>query len=51
MQTQQVATAIKAKEFDKAISLRDPEFRDYLRGFFITSTLDQEKALPQEKVS
>lgn len=38
--------AIKAKDFDKAMALRDPEFRESLEGFFITSVLGTEPLLP-----
>ncbi|ESK88789.1 6-phosphofructokinase [Moniliophthora roreri MCA 2997] len=46
--TRSVANAIEARDFDKAMSLRDPEFRESLEGFFATSTLDQQK-VPEAK--
>ncbi|KAG1733599.1 phosphofructokinase domain-containing protein [Suillus paluster] len=44
--TRAVAEAIAAKDFAKAISMRDPEFLQSLEGFFATSTLFKEKQLP-----
>lgn len=32
------------------MSLRDPEFHESLAGFIATSTLEQQKQLPVEKV-
>ncbi|KAF5367424.1 hypothetical protein D9758_003678 [Tetrapyrgos nigripes] len=46
--TRAVATAIEAKDFDKAMSLRDPEFKESFDGFITTSTLEQ-KDIPVEK--
>jgi 6-phosphofructokinase 1 len=46
-----VAQAISEKDFDKATSLRDPEFCESLEGFTATSTLYKKKQLPKEKVS
>ncbi|KAJ7593050.1 phosphofructokinase domain-containing protein [Mycena floridula] len=43
--TQAVAAAIEEKDFEKAMSLRDPEFVESLEGFYATSTLDQQKRL------
>ncbi|KAJ9125004.1 hypothetical protein QFC24_002936 [Naganishia onofrii] len=48
-QTQAVATAIEAKDFDKAISYRDPEFAESLQAFIASSTLDERFKVPQEK--
>ena len=42
--------AIHNQEFDKAMSLRDPEFREGLEGFIATSTLETHPLLPPEKV-
>ncbi|KAF8127013.1 phosphofructokinase domain-containing protein [Boletus edulis] len=47
--TKAVADAIAAKDFTKAMSLRDPEFLHSLENFFITSTLYTEKQLPEEQ--
>ncbi|TFY75434.1 hypothetical protein EWM64_g8579 [Hericium alpestre] len=47
--TKAVADAISNKDFDKAISLRDTEFRDSLQGFHITSALETEPLLPPEQ--
>ncbi|PCH42160.1 6-phosphofructokinase [Wolfiporia cocos MD-104 SS10] len=44
--TRQVATEIAAKNFTKAMSLRDPEFEETLEGFFTTSVLEKEPKLP-----
>jgi hypothetical protein len=51
LQTRAVAEAIRAKDFAKAMSLRDPEFYETLEGFLATSTLEKEKLLPASKVS
>lgn len=50
-QTKAVAQAVSEKDFDKAMSLRDPEFCESLEGFVATSTLYNEKQLPKEKVN
>ncbi|QRV75111.1 6-phosphofructokinase [Ceratobasidium sp. AG-Ba] len=47
--TQAVAKAIGEKDFIKAMSLRDPEFKDYLEAFIVTSALDSGIKLPQQK--
>ncbi|KAH9995808.1 6-phosphofructokinase [Russula vinacea] len=47
--TKDVAEAIKNRDFDKAMSLRDPEFRESLEGFIATSTLEETPLLPLEK--
>ncbi|KAI0077922.1 6-phosphofructokinase [Panus rudis PR-1116 ss-1] len=44
--THEVAEAIKQKDFDRAMSLRDPEFRESLEGFYATSVLEKEPRLP-----
>jgi hypothetical protein len=49
-QTRAVADAISAKDFAKAMSLRDPEFCESLEGFISTSELTQEKQLPKPQV-
>lgn len=41
--------AIKDKDFDKAMSLRDPEFRESLDGFYATSILEKEPRLPHHQ--
>ncbi|KAF9267703.1 6-phosphofructokinase [Marasmius fiardii PR-910] len=46
--TRSVADAIEAKQFDKAMSLRDPEFRESLEGFMAISTLDHH-TVPEAK--
>ncbi|KAG1750121.1 phosphofructokinase domain-containing protein [Suillus lakei] len=47
--TRAVADAISAKDFEKAMSMRDPEFFQSLEGFFATSTLFKEKQLPHHR--
>ncbi|KAI0293751.1 6-phosphofructokinase [Russula brevipes] len=47
--TKGVAEAIENRDFDKAMSLRDPEFRESLEGFIAASTLAQNPLLPPEK--
>ena len=49
-QTKAVAEAIENRDFDKAMSLRDPEFRESLEGFIATSSLVAHPLLPPEKV-
>ncbi|KAI0359832.1 6-phosphofructokinase [Trametes cingulata] len=44
--TRQVAEAISQKDFQKAMSLRDPEFCESLEGFYATSVLEREPKLP-----
>ncbi|KAI0649083.1 6-phosphofructokinase [Trametes meyenii] len=44
--TRQVAQAISEKDFQKAMSLRDPEFCESLEGFYTTSVLEHEPRLP-----
>ncbi|CCO28609.1 6-phosphofructokinase [Rhizoctonia solani AG-1 IB] len=48
-QTQAVAKAISEKDFAKAMSLRDPEFKDYLEAFILTSALDAGIKLSESK--
>jgi 6-phosphofructokinase 1 len=50
-QTQAVAVAIEEKNFDKAMSFRDPEFAESLQAFKASSTLDDSLTLPAEKVN
>ncbi|KAG6840606.1 hypothetical protein C0991_005647 [Blastosporella zonata] len=47
--TQAVAQAVKDKDFEKAMSLKDPEFAESLDGFIATSVLVEEPILPKEK--
>ena len=49
-QTKKVADAIEQKDFEKAMSYRDPEFVEALEGFVAVSALDHHKKLPKEKV-
>ncbi|KAI0833516.1 6-phosphofructokinase [Trametes gibbosa] len=44
--TRDVAQAISEKDFQKAMSLRDPEFCESLEGFIATSVLETEPKLP-----
>ncbi|KAE9407703.1 6-phosphofructokinase [Gymnopus androsaceus JB14] len=46
--TRAVSEAIEAKDFEKAMSYRDPEFKESFIGFLTTSTLEQKK-LPSEQ--
>jgi len=49
--TQAVATAIEAKDFDRAMELRDAEFAEYHAAYMTTTATDQpELLLPEEKV-
>ena len=49
--TKAVATAIEAKDFDKAMSMRDSEFLEHYRAYMITRETDQpELTLPESKV-
>jgi 6-phosphofructokinase 1 len=45
-----VSEAIKVKDFEKAMSLRDPEFHEYLEAFFSTANLETAPFLPENKV-
>ncbi|CAL1716687.1 unnamed protein product [Somion occarium] len=44
--THEVTEAIKVKDFDRAMALRGPEFREALEGFYATSVLEKEPRLP-----
>ncbi|KAF7327704.1 ATP-dependent 6-phosphofructokinase [Mycena kentingensis (nom. inval.)] len=48
--TKAVTTAIEERDFEKAMKLRDPEFRESLEGFYATSTLHSSKKLPSDKL-
>lgn len=49
--TQEVTRAIQNKEFDRAMSMRDAEFKEYYDAFLITTETDQpEMLLPENKV-
>lgn len=49
--TQEVTKAIEAKDFDKAMALRDNEFREYYKAFLITTATEQPHLrLPKEQV-
>lgn len=49
--THQVSEAIEAKDFKRAMGLRDNEFREYLEGYLITTATEQPHLLlPPEKV-
>lgn len=49
--TQEVTSAIEAKDFSKAMALRDNEFREYYKAFLITTATEQPHLrLPQEQV-
>lgn len=47
--TRAVADAISAKDFTKAMALRDPEFCESLEGFIATSELTEKKQLPKHQ--
>ena len=50
-QTKQVTEAIKRKDFDMAMQLRDVEFRDYYNSYRLTVSPDDPKLrLPEDKV-
>lgn len=50
--TQSVTEAIKAKDFERAMALRDNEFREYYKAFLITTATEQPHLrLPKEQVS
>lgn len=50
--TREVAEAIKAKDFDRAMALRDAEFSEYHKAYMTTTSTDQPALqLPKEKVS
>ncbi|CAD6571762.1 MAG: 6-phosphofructokinase, alpha subunit [Tremellales sp. Tagirdzhanova-0007] len=48
-QTKAVAAAIESKNFDKAMSYRDSEFREMLQAFEISSSLALNQHLPENK--
>lgn len=50
--TKEVAKAIQARDFDRAMSLRDKEFADIYASYLITtaSTVDTSLRLPEDKV-
>ncbi|KAF9069242.1 6-phosphofructokinase [Rhodocollybia butyracea] len=48
--TRSVSAAIEAKDFEKAMSYRDPEFKESFAGFITTSTLEQEKVPSEERM-
>lgn len=50
--TQEVAKAIEAKDYDRAMSLRDTEFSDFHKCYAITTAtdLDESLRLPSHKV-
>ncbi|GAA5953091.1 hypothetical protein JCM3765_007405 [Sporobolomyces pararoseus] len=45
--TQEVAKAIEAMDFNRALSLRDPEFEDCLHAFRATTRLNTEYRVPE----
>lgn len=45
--TQEVAKAIEAKDFERALGLRDPEFEDCLHAFRATTRLNTEYRVPE----
>ncbi|KAH8588670.1 phosphofructokinase-domain-containing protein [Bisporella sp. PMI_857] len=51
LDTKEVAKAIEAHDFDKAMSLRDTEFTDFYNSYMTTTTtdLDDAKRLPVQK--
>lgn len=51
-ETKEVATAVDAKDFDKAMSLRDTEFSDQYKSYMTTTNVmvDDHK-LPEKSVS
>lgn len=52
LDTKEVAKAIEAQEFDKAMDLRDTEFSDQYKSYMMTTRvqLDKEMMLPEDKV-
>ena len=48
-QTQSVAKAIEDKDFEGAISLRDPEFAECLIAFRATTVIDDSLKLPENQ--
>jgi 6-phosphofructokinase 1 len=51
--TKEVAKAIDAHDFEKAMSLRDTEFSDFYRSYMTTTATDLDKSmrLPPHKAS
>ena len=51
--TKEVAKAIEARDFNKAMALRDTEFSDFHEAYMTTTTtdLDDSKRLPAKNVS
>jgi 6-phosphofructokinase 1 len=51
--TKEVAKAIEARDFEKAMGLRDMEFSDFYRSYMTTTAtnLDESMRLPSHKVS
>ena len=51
--TKQVAKAIEARDFDKAMGLRDTEFSDFYNSYMTTTATDLDDAmkLPPKKAS
>ncbi|KAG6872674.1 hypothetical protein C0995_007783 [Termitomyces sp. Mi166 len=47
--TRAVAQAVNEKNFEKAVSLRDPDFAERLDGFLATSVLVKEPDQPEQK--
>ena len=49
---EKVAKAIEARDFDRAMSLRDTEFSDFYNSYMTTTTtdIDDAKKVPSEKV-
>ncbi|KAL1983273.1 hypothetical protein VTN96DRAFT_295 [Rasamsonia emersonii] len=48
--TQECASLIKANEFDAAMNMRDPEFKEYHKAYLNTTTADHPKMLvPDDK--
>jgi 6-phosphofructokinase 1 len=48
--TKSVSRAIEAKDFDKAMELRDAEFKEYYNSYMITTSTDNPRLrLPEEK--
>ena len=49
--THDVAAAIRAKDFEKAMQMRSDEFEEYYRAYMITTATDQQGSLlPEDKV-
>ena len=49
-QTKAVADAIEHKDFTKAMSMRDSEFKEMLQAFEISSSLNVKDHVPEDKV-